>query len=96
VAGKDLVRNNAWPIFWTYYSSSYSERGRNKLPRYGALVGWNWNPGHIAVAVGGAHVATTLGRDGANAPISRKNLANSTFGDPGSTSTYYGWVVPRY
>jgi hypothetical protein len=91
-AGKTLVRNNAWPLFWTYYSSSYSERGRTKLPRYGSLVGWQWSPGHIAVAVGGSYVATTQSTDGANLPIARKSLSNTAFGGP----NYYGWVIPRY
>ena len=80
-------------MFWNYYSSSHSERGRNKLPAYGALVGWKSNPGHIAVAVGGSNVATTQGWDGDGLRIARKNLASSTsFGGP----NYYGWVVPRY
>lgn len=91
-AGNHLALDDAWPMFSNYYSAGYSERGRNELPPYGALVGWQSNPGHIAVAVGGPNVATTQGWNGDGMWIARRSLADSTsFGGP----NYYGWVVPR-
>lgn len=96
-AGKPLVRGNAWPVFNNYYSSDYAARGTDRMPLYGSLVGWNWSPGHIAVAVGGSFVATTIGRDrttatGTSQPISLKNLkVDTSFGGSG----YTGWVVPK-
>lgn len=92
-AGVTLHSGNGGPTFMYHYNSSYLERGRNKTPRYGSIVGWNWNPGHIAVAIGGHNVATTLGYDGDNAPITVKNLESSTsFGG----SNFYGWAIPKY
>ena len=91
-AGKQLAKGGAWAMFSTYYSGSYSARGRNTLPAYGALVGWDWNPGHIAIAIGGSYVATTLGLDNAKLNNTDENLAASTsFGGTG----FYGWVVPK-
>ncbi len=91
-AGNHLTLDDAWPMFSNYYSAGYSERGRNELPPYGALVGWQSDPGHIAVAVGGPNVATTQGWNGDGMWIARRSLADSTsFGGP----NYYGWVVPR-
>lgn len=86
-AGLTLIGGNAKPTFDSYYASR-SMKGKGRLPRYGALVGFNtYLPyGHIAVAVGGDRIATTNGVDGQR----RANTISRT----SSFSAYAGWVVP--
>lgn len=86
-AGLTLVRGNAKPTFDHYYANR-TNRGTGLRPPYGALVGFNvaLPYGHIAVAVGGNRVASTVGSESAR----RANAVQTT----SSYSNYAGWVVP--
>lgn len=87
--GTSLFRGNAWPMFSRYWNHA-AERGKGRLPRYGALVGWQGTIGHIAISIGGHRTASTIGFDNAKARNAYVSTKTNDY-----NGQYFGWVVPK-